>query len=133
LRRSLDAIEAEVPAIHRLLCERLGRLPVRLVIDDEHVVVANAGTRLALVADLDGCGTQFRSDRATLLDLVHGRSTFLDAVVAGRVDLTGAVGDLLGFYDALQVYLHGAVRSPSLPSLLDEFGGASREHRTGTD
>jgi hypothetical protein len=121
LERSLAAIASEVPGVNGLLCERLGRVHVRIVIDGERVVVRRLGARIGVLPDEDDCSTEFRADRATLLDLVHARSSFLDAVVTDRIELRGPVDELLTFYDALHVYLQGAVRSPSLPSLLAEF------------
>ena len=63
------------------------------------------------------------TERAALLDLVYGRCSFLDALLEHRIELTGTVDELSAFYDALILYLHGAVRSPAMPSLLDEFAG----------
>lgn len=121
LDRSLTAIAEQVPDLAAILARRLGELRVRLVIDGERVQVRRRDDRLVVLGDAPDCSTEFATDRATLVDLVEGRSTFLDDLLADRIALHGPVDELIAFHDALHVYLHGAVRSPALPALLDEF------------
>lgn len=64
---------------------------------------------------------ELESDRGAILDVVDGNLTLEDAVWQRRIELRGAVADLVLFHDALVVYLQGAVRSPSFPRLLDNY------------
>src|SRR5262245_47906853 len=85
LERSLTAIAEQVPDLASLLARRLGSLHVRLVIDGERVQVQRRDDRLVVLDDAPDCSTEFATDRATLVDLVEGRSTFLDDLLADRI------------------------------------------------
>jgi hypothetical protein len=66
-----------------------------------------------------------RTGRATLLDLIDGRSSLTDAVLRDAVLLRGDRQDLVRFHDALWLYLQGAVRAPSMSELLRRYRDAS--------
>jgi hypothetical protein len=121
LDRSLVAIENEAPEVHRALCRSLARSVVRLCIDDERMVLLGGRERLAMSDDVPGATVEFATNSATLLALTSGATSFLDAALADRMIVKGAVDEMVGFYEALVLYLQGAVRSPSLPWLLEEF------------
>lgn len=121
LGRSLDAIAAECPTAHVAMTRALAGRDVTIVIDGEAVGVRGTGERLALGTPSRDAPVEFRSRRRVLVDLTSGRDGFLDAVLAGRIDVQGPVGDIARFHDALFFYLSGAVRSPSLPTLLAAF------------
>jgi hypothetical protein len=61
--------------------------------------------------------------------LLRGESSIEDGIFDGTLSVRGALGDLLAFFDGLSSWLHGALRSPSLPKLhercLAENAGAS--------
>jgi hypothetical protein len=121
LGRSLDAIAAECPPAHAAMTRALRGRDVTLVIDDEAVGLRGEADRLAVGTPRSDAVVEFRSRRRTLVDLTSGRDAFLDAVLAGRIEIRGPVGDIALFHDALFFYLSGAVRSPSLPTLLAAF------------
>lgn len=62
-----------------------------------------------------------RSTGRTLLELLDGEQKLLDAILSDRLLLQGALGDLLAVHEGLLSYVRGAVRSPSVPTLLGDF------------
>jgi hypothetical protein len=127
LDRALGAIENEVPAVHRALCSSLSHSTIRLCVDHERMIITEERGRLLLKDDVRGPLVEFAIDSATLLALTSGESSFLDAALDDRMMVKGAVDEIVLFYDALVLFLQAAVRSPSLPWLLDEFEGSRRE------
>ncbi len=121
LARSLDAIVVECPPAHAALTRALRGRDVTVVVDDEGVGIRGEADRLALGTPCAQATVEFRSRRRTLVDLTRGRDAFLDAVLAGRIEIQGPVGEIAVFHDALFFYLSGAVRCPSLPPLLAAF------------
>lgn len=49
--------------------------------------------------------------------LLRGESSIEEGILNGSLSARGALGDLLAFFDGLSSWLHGALRSPSLPKL----------------
>jgi hypothetical protein len=129
LERSLAAIELEMPEVYRLLSGCLDGRSVRLSIGDELLWVGGSSGRVRLSSTGSNSVVEFATDRGTLLDLVTTRHSFLDALLEERIRLRGGVDDLLSFHDALQIYLRGAVRCPSLPALLSQFERESIDKR----
>lgn len=127
LDRALTAIASDVPEVHRALCSSLERLAVRLCVDGERMIVREERGCLVLKDDRHETQIEFTTDSATLLALTSGDSSFLDAALADRMVVTGAVDELVAFYDALVLFLQAAVRSPALPWLLDEFETSRRQ------
>lgn len=126
LARSLDAIGREAPAIHRELCRSLADSVVCLCIDEERMVVLPRHDDLVIRDDVPGVTVELVTDSATLLDLTSGATSFLDAALDERLVVLGGVDEVVRFYEALILYLQGAVRSPSLPWLLGEFERSRR-------
>jgi hypothetical protein len=126
LDRALGAIETEVPHVHRALCSALARSTVRLCVDRERMIITEERGRVLLKDDVRGTLVEFATDSTTLLALTSGDASFLDAALDDRMMVKGAVDEIVLFYDALVLFLQGAVRSPSLPWLLDEFEASRR-------
>jgi hypothetical protein len=129
LARSLDAIAAECPTAHVALTQALTGRDVTVVVDDERVGIRGEPDGLRLGPPSAAATVEFRSPRRTLVDLTDGRDAFLDAVLAGRIEIQGAVGEIAVFHDALFLYLSGAVRCPSLPALLAAFAASEGDSR----
>ena len=125
LRRSLEALERDLPDVGRRLAQCLATLAVTVQVGDETTVVRSNGDRLVCEEAGDATGVVVRTGRATLLALIDGETTLTDAVLGGDVLLRGAPEDLVRFDDALWLYMQGAVRSPSMPDLLRRFRAAS--------
>lgn len=62
-----------------------------------------------------------RTSRRSIDDLVRGTTDTLTSILEGRIELTGSVGALLKFDDALAAFLHGAVVSLPFVEILEVF------------
>jgi hypothetical protein len=115
--------EAE-PTMHDRLREVTGNRSARIRLDGETVLVRFDGPTL-VVLDADptmpsnGVGG---TDRATTLDLLAGRIEVTDAILAGRLDATGEIEDLVRIFQAIEILLDGATRIPSLQHYALDYG-----------
>jgi hypothetical protein len=124
VRRGLAALRDELPWAFAQMARALGDRDVLLEVDDERVAVRAAAFDVAVLpAEPVGFAPRvtLRTDAATVLRLADAERTVVDATIAGELVLRGDVDDLVAFHDGLVAFLHGAVRSPSFPHLLDHF------------
>jgi hypothetical protein len=121
---ALDCLRAEVPVAYVEMGRRLGSRRLRLHVDGSVRVLRWADPRLLLEDP-----TQRRWDcelavqRPTIEALLEGRMDLVDALLADWLQLRGAPAAVSDAYDALSMFLRGAIRSPSLPALLDDYLG----------
>jgi hypothetical protein len=120
LRRSLETLERERPDV-----ATLGALDVAIRVGEERVGLRAEDGRVVVAAPPPEARVDVVTGRDTILALVDGEVSLVDAVVGDALALRGAVPDLARFHDALWLYLQGAVRAPSFPALLRAFRDAS--------
>lgn len=137
LRRSLGALERERPDVAARLAATLAPLTVTITVGDEHLGVRSDGTCIVVGVPVPAAQVRVSTGRPTILALVDGAVSLVDAVLADDVRLVGDVADLARFHDALWLYLQGAVRAPSFPALLQAFrtpgeAAKSTERRAGS-
>lgn len=133
LERCLDAVENEVPAAYRRVVRALDRRAVAIAIGDELGTLSMAHGRHAIAPDASAeCALELSMTEATIRCLLEGQLTIVDAAIAGDLVLRGAADDLAALHDALLAFIHGAVRSPSTPRLLEAYldRGTSANART---
>jgi hypothetical protein len=126
LTSALAVLAREAPAHHMRLAERLADLAIRCTIGHEvlslsavdGVVVIAAGAAGADGGPTTGGAVIIRSELATILALLDGGCTLLDAVRARRLDVRGAATALVTAADTCSVFLHGLVRCPAASELL---------------
>ncbi len=119
LSRSFEVLERESP-------QHLARLQALLQDRTVHIGVGPEVARVAARADRPvtcaGAGTSanvsVRLSRRAFDELLDGGLETIDAVLDGRLEVVGSLGDLAVFHDALQAYVHGAIRSPGFPPLM---------------
>jgi len=121
LRDSFATLQRELPDIYAEMCRRLAPQDIAITVDSETVRLKFAREAVLPVKRLAHPTVMVRTGRKAILDLIDARSTLLDAAVEERLHLRGSPDDLARFYDGLMAYLHGAVRSPSFPALLQRF------------
>ena len=122
LAESLALLEREAPECARRLAARLRGLPVDLSVDREALALQSDGARVRLAPPGDDpAPVALVTTRAVIAAVLDGRLLLTDAVLADRIAVRGPLSDLLTCHAALQDYVHGAVRSPSFPALLDRF------------
>jgi hypothetical protein len=110
------------------MCRRLDARRVDLRVDEERVAVVFARDEARIVGDAGPCTVEVRTSRTAVLRVIDARDTLMSAVLADRLVLRGAPGDVLAFHDGLMAYVHGAVRARSFPELLRQF--RQRRRRT---
>lgn len=119
-----------MPWAHDGLWRALAERTALLIVDGENAIIDAGPAGTIRVDDRDAksdvvCTTTTR----TIIDLIQGRDTLLEAVLSDRVELIGAADALLSWLDALALFLHGAVRARAFEDLLVEFQRRSIERR----
>jgi hypothetical protein len=127
LDRSLAVLRSEAPAHHAELAVLLGARGLCCEVDGRSVALCFDGARHALRPPDRREAVSLCTDRRTILDLVDGELTLLDALLEERLWLAGSADAVTRFDEALTCYLDGAIRCPSLPPLLEEFRRAGLE------
>ena len=77
--------------------------------------------------------TEYRADgevevstsRTALNAFLTGEATIEEAIAGGQLAVRAAVGDLVAALGALNAWLHGALRAPSLPRIYAGYRGAT--------
>lgn len=119
--RSLAVLERECPGAMAEAARRLGARTAAVVVDGEPFALAAEGGRLRRIPLVPDPAAELSTDSATVLDLLEGGASLLEALLDGRLRMRGAADDLIAFHDGLMAYLHGGVRSPGFPPLLREL------------
>jgi hypothetical protein len=100
----------------------VGSRRARIRLDDEAVDVAfGAGGGLQVTepaGDVDGEGA---TDRGTVLDLLDAHLEVTDALLDGRLRVTGAVDDIARMFTAIEILLDVSARAPALQRLARDF------------
>ena len=113
--------DADPAALERMRAVVDGRR-ARIVLDDEAVDVAFAGAELRVEpageGAVDGTGV---TDRATTLELLDGYLEVTDAILDGRLDVTGGVDDVERMFGAIEILLDVAARAPALQDLAADY------------
>jgi hypothetical protein len=122
LERSLAILAREMPRSHARLCAAMRGRCVAFTVDGPPVLLsfAEGGSAVGPVA---GAAPEIESalSKQTIFDLLDAEISLEEAVLSDRFLLRAPVRDLEVFFQALQLYLRGAVRCPSLPDLLEEY------------
>jgi len=127
------ALVAEVAAAEPYSALRLRRTVgdevARIAVDDEAVLVRFAGERLMVTpagpgdeGQADGCGT---TTRATVLDLLAGRTELTDAVLSDRLRLVGPARSIVRMALAIEILIDVSTRAPALQALAARYRGES--------
>jgi hypothetical protein len=125
VERALGVLETEAPvAFHRLIDElRAG--PAGLEVDEERFSIEVRGDALRVVRrPTSADGGRVRTGGDVVLDLIDGRVPLLEAVVEGRLDVRGDCDAVLRLARGLTAFVEGAVRSPGVRDLLEEYRAA---------
>ena len=121
LAQALDGLRGGCPGACAAMARRLGASTVRLSVDDEtfDVRVERGCPR---VFHPDGDATVWvRTSRATVHAVLAGRCTLACAVRADELSALGPLPALVSLLDALQAFVHGAVRCDAIAQLYHDF------------
>ena len=121
LAQSMRILEKEAPERYASLSLAMGDMQAQLTANGSARIVRFDGSRFVLEredvkADVD---VEFASD--TILDLVDGELSLEEAINSEVLWIRGAVEVVENFYDAVLIYIDGAMRSPGFLNLLKEF------------
>jgi hypothetical protein len=113
--------EADPSAVRRMR-EVVGNRRARIKLDREAIVVFFDEHGLVVVADegrrVDGEGA---TDRTTVLDIVDGYVEANDAILDGRIRISGDTDDVVRMLQAIEILIDSAARVPSLQDLSGDF------------
>ncbi len=124
LRRALAVLERDELRAFTHLSEALGRLRLVMDVDGERFRVIGGGRPRIEIDDASPAEVRVTTVRAAIVDLIDGETSFLDAVLARRIRITGDSFDLLQVARAQRAFTEGAVRARRLRPLLDELRSA---------
>lgn len=127
LERSLASLERAVPIAYEALAHALAGRVTAVDVGGDRVAIVGSGRRIQVLRTDSGTAVEFATDMATVLALLDGDLAFVDALLANRIRLAGGLQEIAAFYDALMLYLSGAVRDPHQSELLAELYAAHRE------
>ncbi len=123
---ALACLARECPPAHARLRAALGDRRLRVELAGEELDIVGG----EVVAPADTPVLELASDARTLHDVLLGELDVLDAVVGERVRVRGAVDDVIAATTAMEAFLAGALRCPSMPALLERLGELARGEAT---
>jgi hypothetical protein len=128
--RSLHALAREAPAFYAHLCATLRGQRLHVNRGREEFALHFQGETV-VTAPPDGSeDLHLGVDRRTILALFDGELTLEEALLQDRLTVRGSLAQVSDMFDALLIYLRGAIRCPSFPSLLSDFRAPVRTPRS---
>lgn len=125
LAESLKVLAEEVPAAHERMCARLAGKAVQIHVDEERFVVeideGGAGARIVRAGEGLAAEALIETSKRAIADVIDARCSLAEAVLAGDVNAVAPLHRLVDILAGLSTYVHGAVRCPSFPRLLERF------------
>lgn len=121
LERALQGLTSEVPAASAELARVLRGVALQLHVDGEARALLAHGEHCSLQHDISRCVAELRTQRKVLVALLEAEQTLMDAVTRDELLLRGSPSHLASIYEALVVFVQGAIRSTSIPKLLDHY------------
>jgi hypothetical protein len=122
LEESLLVLRREMPAAHRAFVAVLEGRRVSIETEGERWVVSFDGDGVTSHGEPAPVELAVAFDKGAVLDLVEGRVSLPRAVLGGRLGLHGTADAVDCFDRAVRRYVEGAVRCPSMASLLSRYG-----------
>ncbi|MDC0683647.1 sterol-binding-like protein [Sorangium atrum] len=127
LDESFATLARELPEAYARMCARFAGKTVRIEVDGERFVAAfeSAAARVRRVGTEDdvGADASITTSRRAIRDVLEARRSLSDAVLADEVEAVAPLDSLVEVLAGLSMYVHGAVRCPSFPRLLERFQG----------
>jgi hypothetical protein len=124
LERALAIVQEDAPAAYFRVLAELDGLMIALQVDGEAFAVRGVAAGLHLRAAAAAAGpeaAELRTSRRTIVALIDGELSLLDAVLAGDLALRADAHALDRIARAGRAFAEGALRSRRMRALLDEF------------
>lgn len=131
LTEALSAIATQAPMASTQLCECLQGQTFALVIDDEPLTLWGAAGRVSIHEGVQNAACRLVTSRRHLLALLDGADELLAALRSERLHIEGPAPALVGLFEALGLFVHGAVRAAAIPGLLEQFRAGVAETQRG--
>lgn len=125
LEQSFALLRDEAPAAHRRLHRSLDRLGLCIVEGGRRFAVQCETDRLVTGTVNGDTAVVTAVECATILALVDGELPLEQAIREDRLFVRGGIRDVAAAFDALSIYLRGAIRCPSFPALLNAYRSAA--------
>ena len=126
LRRAFAILACDELAAFVALSDALRGLVVRCAVDGEVFTVLGRAQLIVRRGPIARADAHVVASRAAILDLIDGRLTVLDAVLARRLTLVADIGHLVRLSRAQRAFAEGAARTRQMRALLAAY-------RDGTD
>jgi hypothetical protein len=114
LQDALTILQHDAPAAFYRVVRELAGSTVDIVVDDEMFHVRGNADALIVAEHLSGAPAVVTTHVDAILDLIDGKTTYLDAFRCGRLALKGNVQMMLSIARAATAFAEGAVRSPRI-------------------
>ena len=123
---AIDMLERDAPRYASGMAGCLSSLPIGVDIDDEHFAIASDRERVRRVARSEHVMVEIRTTTTTMLRLLDGDLSLVDAIRRDDLRLRGAAESIHSLQDALGWFLLGCARCSGAPALLDRLRGDVR-------
>ncbi|HLV33541.1 MAG TPA: hypothetical protein VKY59_00445 [Spirillospora sp.] len=121
LETSFAVMSSECPEAYQRICQLLAGDEVGITIDAESLSVRFEAGQAVVLRTPQQPTVHVAATKQTLLDLIDARYTLEHAITRDLLHVRGKMNELIRFYEAVQLYIHGAVRCPSFPDLLSDY------------
>jgi hypothetical protein len=128
LERARTTLAREAPGHYARFAALLEDAPLRIDVDRVPLLLRFCGNEHRLDDDDAWAASEVRADAATILALLDGELTLVDAALGERLFLRGSLESVARFERGLELFMDGAVRSPSMPALLQELRSSMRRN-----
>ena len=138
IRALIDVLGAEHPAALARMRAVVGDREASIVLDDEAVLVVFRQDRLEVKLDLSRDDREAATanlgvtDSGTVLDLLDGYLEVTDAILDGRLRISGTPEDVVRMLVAIEILLDASPRTPALQALASRFQSAQRKVKRST-
>jgi hypothetical protein len=121
LDEMLGILRSDAPLAFFRLMEELGSLNVNVQVDSERFSVRGKGTHVVVAEVQENAQVYLRTDRHTILALIDGRRSMLEAVLARELSLSADISLLGQVGRAGIAFGDGAIRARRARGVLDAF------------
>ena len=127
----IDALGTANPAALARMRQVVGERRARIILDDEAVDISFGPASLhvqtvAAETEVNGVG---ETDSTTVLILLDGYLEVIDAILNGRLHVSGLPEDITRMFVAIEILLDASPRTPALQALAARFWRERRERR----
>jgi hypothetical protein len=121
VEEAMRVLAREAPLHLAALSKELGKLTVSIGVGDASPFAVSFADGPPWVRPVAAPDVDVALSSRDVEDLLAGALTVEDAVARDRLAIRGDVSAVIRFLDALRLWLHGALRSPSMPRLRDTY------------